>query len=414
MALPDAEVVHLVTADTSAARADALATLLARPYVAVRQRVVHLGTGAARISDGVRSIRVHTPFGLSWLGARAMRRELEECRPVGGQCVILHAWSATAARWCIPLVSDDRRLLVDVDADPELSRVALWPTSGRLQDIPTYVCPTLRVREGLLSLGVPAERCVLIRPGVDAGVLNPDRRADIRAQLQLDEHDVVVTALPPLARHTGTFTVAWAVLLVEKVRPDVRLVVPAGGREQQRVRRLVESCQHERVARYADQRLALPDLLAASDVAAYLPNGPASTDSLAWAMAAGCPLVASAVSTTTELLTHGENAWLCRPNDPEEAARALLQVIEHPAESRERAERARAQAASEFGRERMVEQYRRCYEALTTGDESLISRPLAHGRGSEHDAMSFRQDIALAPEPVSSHTMDIHCKDPRP
>ena len=74
MALPDAEVVHLVTADTSAARADALATLLARPDVAVRQRVVHLGTGAARISDGVRSIRVHTPFGLSWLGARAMRR----------------------------------------------------------------------------------------------------------------------------------------------------------------------------------------------------------------------------------------------------------------------------------------------------------------------------------------------------
>ena len=413
MALPDAEVVHLVAADTPAAGADVLATLLARPGVAACQRVVHLGTGAARIPDGIRSTRVHAPFGLNRLGTGAIRRALDKRQPAGGKRLILHTWSATAARWCIPLVSDDWRLLVDADAGRDLSRFALWPTSGRLRDTPTYICQTLSVRERLLSLGVPAERCVLIRPGVDAGVLNPDRRADVRAQLQLDEHDVVVTALPPVARYAGTFTVAWAVLLVEKVRPDVRLVVPAGGREQQRVRRLVESCRHEWVARYADERLALPDLLAASDVAAYLPSGPAPTDSLAWAMAAGCPLVASAVAATTELLAHGENAWLCRPDDPKEAARALLQVIEHPAESRQRAERARAQAASELGRERMVEQYRQCYEALATGDASLTDQPLPYGRGLEHEAASFQLGTALAPEPVSSHTTDSHSKDAR-
>jgi glycosyltransferase involved in cell wall biosynthesis len=82
-------------------------------------------------------------------------------------------------------------------------------------------------------------------------------------------------------------------------------------------------------------------------------------------MASGRPLVATHVPAVTELLTHGHNAWLCRPNDPHDAARWLLRALEQPEQAREQAEQARRDAAALVCRERMIEEYRRVYARLS-------------------------------------------------
>jgi glycosyltransferase involved in cell wall biosynthesis len=218
----------------------------------------------------------------------------------------------------------------------------------------------------LLDLGVAEPRCVLVRPFVDPTAIDPARRAEARDRLGMGENQVVVTTLPPVARPTGTFIATWAALLLEKTRPEVRLVIPADGRERQRLRRLVEACRHEWMVHFAAPDLSLPDLLVATDLAAWLPNRDASPASLVWAMAAGLPIVATATPAVHELLADDPMTWLCRPDDPEDAARKMDRALGQPAKPTQQTARARARRLEAFSRSEMVSRYRRVYANLAT------------------------------------------------
>jgi glycosyltransferase involved in cell wall biosynthesis len=67
------------------------------------------------------------------------------------------------------------------------------------------------------------------------------------------------------------------------------------------------------------------------------------------AMAAGIPVVASAVSGIPEVVVDGETGWLVPPEDPQALAGALAAALAHPAEARRR---------GEAGRRRVDERYR--------------------------------------------------------
>jgi glycosyltransferase involved in cell wall biosynthesis len=353
-------VAHLVSADTPADRGDTLAALLAAPAMASAQFVLHIGPGKAKRFNRAPVARVHA-LPLRGLQAYAVRRALCRCSLFdSGRPLVVHAWTPDAASGYVPLAATHRPLLLEVGSDTDLRSIAAWSSSTCLG----LVCPTATVQERLRDLGVPATRCALVYPAASPGGIVPARRSAIRAQLGLSDLDLVITALPPVTRRSGTFIATWAALLLEKVRPEVRLIIPAGGRELDRVWRLVVACRHESVARRVPPELPLADLLAASDLAAYLPIGDAPLSPIALAMAAGCPLVATDVPVVTEVLSHGRNAWLCRPGDPADATRTMLRALEDQGQSRRQAQNARAAADTLFAPARMLEQYRRAYANL--------------------------------------------------
>lgn len=241
--------------------------------------------------------------------------------------------------------------------------LAAWSRSSTLG----FVCQSRAVQRQLFRAGVPEARCVLIRPAVaDSAPIGPDRRADVRRQLKLDERHVVIAALPLTSCPTATFTATWAALLLEKVRPEVRLTIPGSCPGAERARRLAVSCRHERVIRFLPPTIPWRDSLGASDLAVYLPSGDAPLASLAYALASGCPVVAGSVPTVTELLVDGETAWLCAPDDPKDAARRMLQAIENVQQSRRQADQARGLARRVFSIPLMLDAYRRLYLNLAT------------------------------------------------
>jgi glycosyltransferase involved in cell wall biosynthesis len=326
----------------------------------------------------VRAVRIRAPFDLALLGARTLSRALDNLNDDIRGPLVLHVWSPTALAWCMPLAATGGRrgdaeqpqhrcsLLVEMDgasdAEPFARRYRSRPAESRL----AFVCPTAIVRRRLLENGVAADDCTVIREFVDFAAINEARNQDIRAELGLDASDTVVAALPPVTGGSGTFTVAWATLLLSKMHPGVRLLVPGVGPEADRVQRLVDSVRYRHVARFVP-RLSLPALLAATDLTAYLPDGDAPVTGLVWAMAAARPIVATAVPAVAELLAHGQNAWLCLPNSPKDAARRMLQALDQPEQSRRQAELARSQVFQVFGRQRMIEQYAQAYANLAAG-----------------------------------------------
>jgi len=374
----DLNVLHVVGTDTPPARLETLKALYARPDLG-RQRIVRF-PGHRLDYPGLGAIeRRPLPFGLRWLASRRLRSAIPPT-----ESPVLHIWSPMALAWLPPAAMSGKRadgakgrvrdrLLVDLEVPLDSRRLASGLSRLRSEATLRFVCPTNTVRRRLAAIGLPTEECVLIRDSVDFAAIEAARGHDVRSRLGLSPEHTVVLVLPPVLHETGALVAAWATMLLGQVRPDVRLIVPDAGREVDRVARLVESCGHQWILRLVGRRFALCELLAATDLAICLPPGHAPLTGVAWAMATGRPIVASAVPATTELLVHGQNAWLCQADNPKDAARSLLQALENPQQSQRQAELARSQAFQLFGRLRMIEQYRRAYGNL------LADRCIADG-----------------------------------
>ncbi len=376
----DLNVLHALAADTPAARLETLRVLCARPEVG-RQRVMYLGSGRIGCAGLGAVERLTAPFGIGRLAARRLRNAI-----LATDRTVLHIWSAKALKWTVPaLVTCEHggptqprvrhRLLVDAAAPLDVCRLASTLSRLRPEAALRLACPTETRRRRLVAAGLPVNECVLIRDSVDPAAIDAVRASDVRPRLGLLPEHSAALVLPPVLRGTGAFVAAWATMLAAQVRPDVRLIVPEAGREVDRVARLVDSCRHRWLLRLAGPDITLSELVAAADLAIYLPPGDAPLSGVLSAMAARRPIVASAVPATAELLTHRRNAWLCQPNSPRDAARRMLQALDNPHQSRQQAEQARGQMFPAFGRRRMIEEYAQAYANL------LANRPITDGIG---------------------------------
>jgi len=188
---------------------------------------------------------------------------------------------------------------------------------------------------------------------VDFAAIDSAPRDALRARLDITEEQTAIVVLPPLTRAAGAEYAVWATLLLEKVRPEVRLIVPGPAEENRRIRYLVRSCRHQYMMRLAEE-LSLAELVAAADIATFLPIAAVPLTGLAWAMAAGRTIVASAVPPVAALLEAGRTAWLCRPRDPQDGARYMLKALDEPVVSARLAAAAREKALALFSAPRMV------------------------------------------------------------
>jgi glycosyltransferase involved in cell wall biosynthesis len=80
------------------------------------------------------------------------------------------------------------------------------------------------------------------------------------------------------------------------------------------------------------------------------------------AMAAGVPVVGSAVDGIPDIIRHGENGWLCREKDPEHLAETILAALDQSDDQRIR--RAAAQTAEQHDWPRVAERYMEVFERL--------------------------------------------------
>lgn len=362
------DVIHFVADDTTPGRMEMLRVLLVGQK-AMRQRVVHLGGGRLDARDLGEITRVTAPANIGWLARGALRDLLAR----SGRTV-LHLWSPRALGWIAPHViasgsarGAEASLLMDIELPLDLGRLAAGYAESWSNGSIRFVCASDTALRRTLESGARAEDCVLIRESVDFGAVNSARAGDIRERMGIGADEPVVLLLPPVLRETGALTGAWAAMLLAQIIKGLCIILPDVGREVDRIRRLVEACGEARRLRCPGRRFHVRELLAASDVAAYLPPGDAPLGAIVDAMAGGRPIVASAVQATTEILVHGRNAWLCQPDDPKDAARRLLQALESRDQSERQATSARSQAFESFGRRRMVEQCRRVYENVLSG-----------------------------------------------
>jgi glycosyltransferase involved in cell wall biosynthesis len=157
-----------------------------------------------------------------------------------------------------------------------------------------------------------------------------------------------------------------------QLAPDVACVHIVGdGPDRPAVEREIARHRLEERVVLLGEREDVAGLLASADVFVLPSRSEGMPMSVLEAMAAGLPVVASAVGGVPELVIDGETGTLVAPGDPDALARALGALVADPAARARLGAAARARAEAEFG----IEANRQAHVALYQAALAVRGRP---------------------------------------
>jgi len=196
------------------------------------------------------------------------------------------------------------------------------------------VTVTEAIRRQYLAAGlVDAGRLVTLSGGADAEAYAP-RAADPETRRRLGGADgePLVGMIGGLRVMKGHMVVVDAVARLAAEGRRLRLAFVGRGSQEGPVRQMIAAAGLERrvtLAGFADD---LPRVMAALDVALYVPLESDGMSRIVWEyLAAGRPLVASRVGVVPEALEDGRHALLVHAGDAGDLARALARMLDDAA-----------------------------------------------------------------------------------
>jgi glycosyltransferase involved in cell wall biosynthesis/GT2 family glycosyltransferase len=192
---------------------------------------------------------------------------------------------------------------------------------GATRFIDRHVAVSNRVARSLANCGVPANRIVTIRNGVDLDRLfNP-------------EHYCRATVRERLGFGAGDFVAAWVGRLDEQKRPlaflqivsevskhaGMKALMIGDGPSQRAVEKEIGRLRlKQRITRFEHiERTQMPEIYAAADVLVMTSFHEGLPFVALEAMAMGCPVAATRVGELETLIVDGENGWLVPVGKPE-------------------------------------------------------------------------------------------------
>jgi glycosyltransferase involved in cell wall biosynthesis len=193
-------------------------------------------------------------------------------------------------------------------------------------------------RAELLHWGVRDERVVVVPSFVDTHTLRPPTAGDVaaaRARLGIAPTQPVLATVAKLALNKGHRDMLHALAAIRAVEPKVLYLVPG---EDQLVWRgeggLRGDLEREAAAlgvadnvRFLGYFPDLQTILNATDILVSPSLREGMQVSLVEAMAAGLPIVATAVGGTPDAVAHGETGLLVPPAQPAALAGAVLELL---------------------------------------------------------------------------------------
>ncbi len=228
------------------------------------------------------------------------------------------------------------------------------------------VCLTEAERQDHLRLGVGRpDQLHVVHSGVDLARFHnppadPHRK---RRELGLPEGVPVVGCVARLVPVKGVQHLLEAVPLIRRSVPGTVVVFVGDGELRPQLEARARELGVEGAVRFLGLRRDVHELLPLFDVAVLPSLNEGMGKAAVEAMAAGKPVVASAVSGLQDVVRHGQTGILVPPADPEALARATVALLQDPERARGMGEAAR-RAAEAYGVEAMVAEIEALYARL--------------------------------------------------
>jgi len=311
--------------------------------------------GAGRLTNAARTLR-----GLVKLW-RLMRRERFD---------VVQTFSYFTNVMVLPLA-----WLAGVPVRVSSQRVSLTRRPGWQLALDRWVANTrithrmLSVSEGTRRFCIDRERInpdklVTVRNGIDTHAvpdLSDDARQRIRAGLGAGPQDVVIGVVARLHEQKGHRYLLEALPGVLARHDNIKVWCAGDGDLKDAIEQQLEALQLTRAVKLLGSRGDVPELLAASDVFVLPSLYEGMPNVVLEALAAGLPVVATAVDGTPELVQHEQTAWLVPASDSDALREGLLALLDDPSRRHRLAAAGRAHVREHFDLETVVDRFEGTY-----------------------------------------------------
>jgi glycosyltransferase involved in cell wall biosynthesis len=251
-------------------------------------------------------------------------------------------------------------------------------------------CATATQRRVFIERGVPAERCHLIRPGVEFGKVKRRRDARLREALGFADNDYVLLAAGESTRGADHRLAVWTGAILHVLDPRYKMLLWGRGPLANQVKRLADRQHQPGLVSVAEQCLArrveFEELMPAADLVLVSATGAVDTLPIAIAMAAGLPIVSTVTYMVSELLEDRHTALMVGNPSPRALAQRILDLRADAGLQWTIADAARVEAYEYFSMTRFLNQWRGVYRQVACGEKVEVpeERPGAglrfHGR----------------------------------
>jgi glycosyltransferase involved in cell wall biosynthesis len=227
------------------------------------------------------------------------------------------------------------------------------------------VVSPLNTEKGLRDNIATPEKYITIRSGIDLEHFRQPERPPkaVRAELGIPQDAPVVGTVTRLSAQKAPLDFVTAAAGVAEQRPDVHFVVVGDGPLRAEVEAEIAAQGLSERVHLTGLRRDVPDLMHSFDLFALSSLWEGLPRVLPQAMAAGLPIVATAVDGNAEAVTDGVNGFLTSPGNPQAFAEALLDLLADP-ELAARMGQAGLHRVEEFSARKMVSDIEALYQAL--------------------------------------------------
>ena len=212
--------------------------------------------------------------------------------------------------------------------------------------------------------GVPGARIRVVYNGIDAERYERTATPQLRAELGIPSGTQVVGVVANLIHYKGHRFLFQAYQRIRASCASTMLLLAGDGPCRPELERLAAELGIVDRVRFLGTRRDIPELLALTDVVVLPSLEEGFPNAVLEAMAAGKPVVASAVGGIPEAVVHGETGLLVPSGDAATLAGAILDLLGDPARAQRMGHAGQERVREQFGMEQMVEGMEAIYEEL--------------------------------------------------
>src|SRR5262249_42375587 len=156
--------------------------------------------------------------------------------------------------------------------------------------------------------------------------------------------------------------------LVHKEFPGARLIVAGAGPLQAQLAWMVKALHIEDSVEFVGLQSDIPAVLRQGSIATLPSRWEGMPNAVLEAMACGLPCVATRVSGTEDIITHGVNGLLVEPEDYQAMAQALLVLLRDPVLTSAYGKAARERIEQDYSLEHITGIYLELYRRMVGDD----------------------------------------------
>ena len=303
-----------------------------------------------------------TPSGIAGMLriARFLRRE---------RIQILHAhdlWSNMVGVLAATLA----RVPVRISSQRDLSHDAWYGTYRRrvlrfLQGRSSAVLTNASaIRDGLIEDGVPAQKVCVVHNGVDI-----DRFRDVKPNREWLFPNSTGRKLIVLVGNMNSDVKGHPVLIsaaaeIIKTHPEVQFVLVGDGPKRRDYEATVEAAGLKQHFLFLGRRSDVPEILVSCDIAVLPSLAEGLPNAVLEYLAAGLPVVATALGGNLEVVRDGVTGLLIPANDSSAQGSALIRLLDDPELAAQIAKSGQEHVQSKFSFQRLVQEVEILYSNL--------------------------------------------------